>query len=149
MRWPRGLSLAAEPSAFEAAALDARSRSGPEHHPRYLSAPDPSAPDPSGSDLPASMLHLQRIVTFSTGRTGAWDAHQRLRPVLRDLARHRLRVGRGLDLDAPADAAAVREHLGAALYELVRSDRPAPTNRRGAGIELAELVDHVARLEAL
>lgn len=134
MRWPEGLSLAPERSVFDKVAREAGA-DDPKDRPDRTQSPE--------------LAHLERVVTFASGPTSAWDLHQRLRPVLQSLARHRLRIGRGLDLDASADADAIREQLGPDLHDLVRSDRPAPTDRRGPGITLGELAAHVSRLEEM
>ena len=131
MKWPRRLSLAPDGSVLES----------------VLAGNE--AENPVDAALPRAVAQLERIVTISTGRSSAWELHQRLRPVLRDIARHRVRVRHGLDLDADRDIDAVRDRLGEDLYDLVRPGRPEPSDRRGPGITLMELDEYVARLEAL
>lgn len=94
---------------------------------------------------PAELEGLERTVTLAT--TSAFDLHVRLRPVLREIAEHRLAAGPGLRLDA--GTAAVRATLGDELWELLRPDRPPPDDRFAAGIGSERLRTHVTALETL
>lgn len=98
-------------------------------------------------ELPASLRDLEFACRFAIMPTGAYDLHFRLRPVLRDLADHRLRSGHGVDLDAAPVAA--QALLGQELWELVRPGRPAPEDKRGPGLSPEALVEIVKRLESL
>jgi hypothetical protein len=92
---------------------------------------------------PRDLEELERLVLFQ--RT-AGDLHFRLRPILRDIAVHRLAV-RGVDLDQHRKHA--RALLGEELFDIVRSDRTAPTNRGSFGISEAGMTELVSRLEEL
>lgn len=99
---------------------------------------------PERSESIAELERIDRLVVL--GSATAFDLHYRLRPLLRQLTRERLRAAHGVDLDALP--AAAQRHLGAALWELVRPDRE-PGNKRAAGIPLPELTAVVEELEAL
>ena len=88
---------------------------------------------------------LEREVLL--GMSTASDFHYRLRPLLQDVARRKLSVARGVDLDAEPDHA--RSILGERTWELVRPDREPPRDRLGPGVDAADLaaaVDTLARM---
>jgi len=90
---------------------------------------------------PPEIERLERELTLATAT--AFDLHARLRPTLREIAGMRLAVrGQRLDVDG-------EEVLGEKLWELVRPDRPPPTDRHASGLPLTELRSAVARLEEL
>ena len=90
-------------------------------------------------------LALVRELELST--YNAFHLHARVRPVLRDIAAHRLRRRYGVELDAEAGRA--RELIGAHAWELVRPDRPPPADRLARGPTIAELELVVDDLEAI
>jgi hypothetical protein len=96
---------------------------------------------PVESGEPALVRDLE-LSTYS-----AFHLHARLRPGLRDVAAHRLRSRYGVELDA--EPARARELVGAAAWELVRPDRPPPTDRLSTGPTPAELRTVVDELEAI
>ncbi len=75
----------------------------------------------------------------------AFHLHLRLRPVLREIAAHRLSRRYGVDLDG--EPARARELVGAAAWEIVRPHRPPPADRLATGPPLSDLRDVVAELE--
>jgi len=77
----------------------------------------------------------------------AFHLHARLRPVLRDVAAHRLRSRYGVELDREAGRA--RELVGTNAWELVRPDRPPPEDRLARGPDVAELARVIDELEAI
>ena len=96
-----------------------------------------------GDQLP-ELARVERELVMASA--AAFDFHRRLRPLLRDVADHRLRR-RGVFLDEqPAQAQAL---LGEDLYDLVRPDRPVPDDRHGPGLAVAEVASVVDRLERL
>ena len=97
-------------------------------------------PDPSGA------LYLLSHLTAQCTRS-AGSLYYRLRPILHDVASHRLRSFHGVDLDT--DPTTARLLLGDALYEIVRSDAPPPEDRRAPGLPLDDLAAALARLENL
>jgi len=93
------------------------------------------------SGEPALLRDLE-LSTYS-----AFHLHARLRPVLREVAAHRLRARYGVELDA--EPARAHELVGAAAWELVRPDRPPPADRLSTGPTLGELRTVVDELEAI
>ena len=81
------------------------------------------------------------------GVAGAFDLHVRLRPRLRGLATELLASRRGIALDEEPERA--RQALGNETWELVRADRPPPTERLAPGIPIPELHRVVESLEKL
>lgn len=88
-------------------------------------------------------LGLVRDVEFSVLST--FHLHARLRPVLREIAAHRLLTRYGVDLDA--EPARARELLGASAWEIVRPNRPPPADRLASGPSVSDLSEVVAELE--
>ena len=93
------------------------------------------------SGEPALVRDLE-LSTYS-----AFHLHARLRPVLREVAAHRLRARYGVELDA--EPARAHELVAAAAWELVRPDRPPPADRLSTGPTLAELRTVIDELEAI
>lgn len=86
---------------------------------------------------PAQAEQIERAVTL--GVANAYDLHRRLLPHLREIAQCRLeRSGR----------TASPETLGR-WWDLLRPDRPEPTDRFGAGLPQAELRALIADLERM
>jgi len=96
-------------------------------------------------ERPAELERLEREVYLSLG-TGFY-LHHRLRPLLREIAAHRLLVRHGVDLDSRDETA--RPLLGETAWDWLRSDRPEPRDRWGAGPPLKvlrEVVDVIERI---
>lgn len=94
---------------------------------------------------PAELERLEREVHLSLA--GSFYLHHRLRPMLREVAAHRLLLRHGLDLDRrPEDAHAL---LGDAAWSWLRPDRPEPKDRWAPGPPLAELTAVVDALERI
>jgi hypothetical protein len=96
---------------------------------------------PAESDEPA----LVREVELST--YNAFHFYARLRPLLRDIAAHRLRSRYGVELDA--EPARARELVGSEAWDVVRPDRRAPDDRLASGPSVDELRVVVDELEAI
>jgi len=94
---------------------------------------------------PPELARLEREVTLGVSSAFYFDA--RLRRHLREIADERLREQRGVDIETRPDVA--REALGPEAWELVRPDRPRPTDRDAPGVPLAQLESVVATLEGL
>jgi hypothetical protein len=94
---------------------------------------------------PAELERLEREVYLSLG---SWFyLHNRLRPILREIAQTRLQLRHGLDLDArPEDCRAI---LGETTWSWLRPDRPEPRDRWGPGPPIAELDAVVGSLERI
>jgi hypothetical protein len=102
----------------------------------------PAAPPPS---RPSQLAALERL-SVSTGAS-AVHAHAYLRPVLIEIASHRLAV-RGQTLEQMPDGIA-REMLGDRLWDIVRPNRPFPEERHGPGVRPEELAAMLEALERL
>lgn len=113
---------AAAPSAFERALVEMKRR-----------------PPDTGETA------LARDVDLSV--LGAFHLHARLRPILREIAAHRLRLHYGVDLDGEPGRA--RELVGAEAWELVRPHRPPPADRLAPGPPLSTLAEAVTQLERI
>ena len=87
---------------------------------------------------------VERAITMA--KQTVFDVHYRLRPMLRDIARHRLAL-RGVDLDAPEGPA--EKLLGPDAWALLRPDVPRPDHHFARGIELEDLARTVDALERI
>lgn len=96
-------------------------------------------------ERPQALEKLERAVALAA--VSSFDVHLRLRPVLREIAAHRLAEQRGSDLDRGSPE--VREALGDELWDLVRPDREPPDDRFGPGLPLARLSRALERLERI
>ena len=96
-------------------------------------------------ERPAELERLEREVYLSLG-TGFY-LHHRLRPLLREVAAHRLLVRHGVDMDRRPDAAAVI--LGDTTWSWLRPDQPEPRDRWSSGPPLSELREVVDTLERI
>jgi hypothetical protein len=113
------------------------------------------APTARSSQLEAALKRMRTPQPDSGEPTLARDVelssvtsmhfHTRLRPVLREIAAHRLQSRYAVDLDA--EPARARELLGAAAWDAVRLDRPLPEDRLGPGPSLPELRRIVEEVE--
>jgi hypothetical protein len=119
---------------------------------RAHSAPAPgyeelvAGEDEGRSGAPAGLVHLELAVRF--GASAAGDFHVRLRPVLADLARERLRA-HGVRLDQPRHRERAEALLGPAVYELVRPGVAPPEQRFAPGPSRALVEAATAALERL
>jgi hypothetical protein len=81
------------------------------------------------------------------GIADSTHAHRRLLPLLRAAAEARLASRHGIDLDRRPEAAEAL--LGEDAWELLRPDRPEPTDRHGPGIPRASVAAAIERVESL
>jgi len=96
---------------------------------------------------PSDSGELTLVRDIKQSRISALHLHVRLRPILREIAVHRLWMRFGVDLDR--EQARARELIGANAWELVRRDRPPPSDRLAPGPALADLRVVVDELERL
>lgn len=73
--------------------------------------------------------------------------HVRLRPILREIAAHRLWTRFGVDLDREHERA--RGLIGGDAWELVRPERPPPSDRLAPGPPVSHLSKVVEELERI
>ncbi len=96
-------------------------------------------------ERPRELERLEREVYLSLG--SGFYLHHRLRPILREVASHRLLLRHGIDLDSrPAAAEAM---LGEPAWSWLRPDREAPDDRWAQGPPLSELRAIVDALERI
>ena len=100
---------------------------------------------PSQPERPRDLVRLEREVHLAQANT--LYLHVRFRRTLREIAAHRLRVHRGIELDRDHEAA--RTALGSEAWDLVRPDRDAPTSRDDPGMRLEELRAVVDAVESV
>jgi hypothetical protein len=115
------------------------------------------APTPRTSQFDAALAAMRRapaesgesalVRELELSTYNAFHFHARLRPLLRDVAAHRLRSRYGVELDA--EPVRARELVGAVAWDVVRPDRPPPSDRMAAGPTVAELRVVVDELEAV
>lgn len=94
---------------------------------------------------PAQLVALERLVI--TAGTSTVQAHAYLRPLLVEIASHRL-AAHGQTLERMPDVTG-RAVLGEALWEIVRPDRPFPTDRHAPGVQSQDLAAMLDMLERL
>jgi hypothetical protein len=90
-------------------------------------------------------LALVRDLDLST--LSAFHLHIRVRPLLREIAAHRLQARYGVDLDAEPGRA--RELVGGSAWELVRPERPPPEDRLAEGPSVSHLAVVATELEGI
>ncbi len=100
---------------------------------------------PARRRRPDQLLRIEREVHLA--EQSAFYLHYRLRPLLRDVAAHRLAAHRAIDLEAAPRRA--RAELGEELWEIVRADREAPAHPHARGLPHAALRSLVDRLERI
>jgi hypothetical protein len=133
--WSAGVSR----RAFWPVAAPARAF---EHALRHVPGP-PAAP-------PASYRMTYYAVTMSCSPAGDAAVQTRLKPLLREIAVHRLASHRGIDFYSEPSAALAL--LGDDLFALVSGEHAMPSRRSGKeapGIPLQVLEDWVERLAAI
>lgn len=96
---------------------------------------------------PSDSGELTLVRDIKQSRSSALHLHVRLRPILREIAAHRLWMRFGVDLDREHERA--RELIGPNAWELVRPDRLPPNDRLAPGPASAELRIVVDELERI
>jgi hypothetical protein len=99
---------------------------------------------PPAAEPPGRLREIERLVSYA-----AWDvfdAEARMRPLLCQIAAHRLAVSRAIDLEADPDAA--RAELGERVWNILTPADPSP-QRPEPPITLDELQVVVSALERL
>jgi hypothetical protein len=97
---------------------------------------------PEPAERPGELSRIEREVDL--GISSAFYLHFRLRPLLRQIAEHRLRSGAGLELDRAGSSVFEPDE-----WELLRPDRPEPRDPHGRGVPLPRLRSLVERLERM
>ena len=97
--------------------------------------------------VPADSGELALVRQLELSTYNAFHFHSRVRPLLRDIAAHKLRSRYGLELDV--EPVRARELVGAQAWEVVRPDRPPPADRMAAGPTFDEMRIVVDELETI
>jgi hypothetical protein len=96
-------------------------------------------------ERPRELERLEREVYLSLG--SSFYLHHRMRPVLREIAAHRMLTRHGVDLDGKPEAAAAL--LGEPAWSWLRPDRPEPRDRWATGPPVDELHAVVDAVEGI
>ena len=96
---------------------------------------------------PSDSGELTLVNEVEQSSASALHLHVRLRPILREIAAHRLWMRFGVDLDREHERA--RELIGVEAWELVRPGRPPPSDRLAPGPPAAHLSKVVEELERI
>ena len=96
---------------------------------------------------PSDSGELSLVHDVQQSVASGFHLHTRLRPLLREIAAHRLSMRFGVDLDREHERA--RELIGSEAWELVRPERPPPSDRLAPGppaSHLSKVVDELERI---
>jgi hypothetical protein len=96
---------------------------------------------------PADSGELSLVHDVQQSVASSFHLHTRLRPLLREIAAHRLSMRFGVDLDGEHERA--RELIGGEAWELVRPKRPPPSDRLAPGPPASHLSKVVNELERI
>ena len=96
---------------------------------------------------PSDSGELSLVHDVQQSVASSFHLHARLRPILREIAAHRLSMRFGVDLDREHERA--RELIGVEAWELVRPERPSPSDRLASGPPASQLTRVVEELERI
>jgi hypothetical protein len=96
---------------------------------------------------PSDSGELSLVHDVQQSVASSFHLHTRLRPLLREVAAHRLSMRFGVDLDREHQRA--RELIEGEAWELVRPERPAPSDRLAPGPPASHLSRVVGELERI
>jgi hypothetical protein len=100
-----------------------------------------------GRRYPSDSGELSLVHDVQQSVASSFHLHTRLRPLLREIAAHRLSMRFGVDLDREHERA--RELIGGEAWELVRPERPSPSDRLAPGPPASHLSKVVEELERI
>lgn len=123
-------------------------RSTSERGPAFGTAGDfERALDDMSRRYPSDSGELTLVHDVQQSVSSTFHLHMRLRPLLREIAAHRLSMRFGVSLDREPERA--RELVGAEAWELVRPERPPPGDRLAPGLPASQLGKVVEELERI
>jgi hypothetical protein len=96
---------------------------------------------------PSDSGELTLVHDVQQSVASSFHLHTRLRPLLREVAAHRLSMRYGVDLDREHERA--RELIEGDAWELVRPERPPPSDRLAPGPPASHLSRVVEELERI
>jgi hypothetical protein len=97
------------------------------------------------AERPAGLKEVERAVDFAVWNPV--DLNRRLRPLLREVAAHRLQARRGIDIDR--DPGSARRLLGDVAWNLVAAPATQEPEGHPAGASPAAIRETIQRLEEL
>ena len=100
-----------------------------------------------GRRYPSDSGELSLVHDVQQSVASSFHLHTRLRPLLREIAAHRLSMRFGVDLHREHERA--RELIGSEAWELVRPERPPPSDRLAPGPPASHLSKVVEELERI
>jgi hypothetical protein len=100
-----------------------------------------------GRRYPSDSGELSLVHDVQQSVASSFHLHTRLRPLLREIAAHRLSMRFGVDLDREHERA--RELIGGEAWELVRPERPSSSDRLASGPPASHLSKVVEELERI
>jgi hypothetical protein len=128
-----------------AAAVRATRAASPDVHEPSLAHALDADPVDILPERPAELERLEREVYLAL--SNGFYLHRRVRPLLREIASHRLLVRHGIDLDARPETAAAL--VGEPAWSWLRPDRVEPRDRWAKGPPISELRAVVDALERI
>ncbi|HEV2361650.1 MAG TPA: hypothetical protein VGS21_08105 [Acidimicrobiales bacterium] len=105
-----------------------------------------AASEPEEDASLRQLAGIEQSIRFAS--TSAGDFYNRLRPLLVDIARHRL-SSHGTSLVDPRDMRRVADLVSPATFEMIRPGMAPPRDRFGPGVEPELIVAAIADLERL
>ena len=96
-------------------------------------------------ERPAGLEEVERAVDFAVWNPA--DLNRRLRPLLREVATHRLQTRRGVDLERNPESA--RQILGEVAWELIDGPAAIESEGRRRGASPVAIRETIERLEEL
>jgi hypothetical protein len=96
---------------------------------------------------PSDSGELSLVHDVQQSVASSFHLHTRLRPILREIAAHRVSMRFGVDLRIEPERA--RELIGLEAWELVRPERPSPSDRLAPGPPVSRLSKVVDELEGI
>jgi hypothetical protein len=96
-------------------------------------------------ERPAGLEEVERAVDFAVWNPA--DLNRRLRPLLREVAAHRLQTRHGTDIDRQPEVA--RRLLGEVAWDLIQGPAAAESGRVPTGATLPAMHETIQRLEDL
>jgi len=122
-------------------------RTTSERGPANVASDFDRALDDMSRRYPSDSGELSLVHDVQQSVASTFHLHARLRPILREIAAHRLSMRFGVDLDREHERA--RELIGVEAWEVVRPGRPPPSDRLAPGPPAAQLSKVVEELERI
>ena len=122
-------------------------RTTSERGPANVASDFDRALDDMSRRYPSDSGELSLVHDVQQSVASTFHLHARLRPILREIAAHRLWTRFGVDLEREHERA--RELIGAEAWDLVRPERPPPSDGLAPGLPASDLRIVVEELERI